>query len=285
VNPIESINSFALKQYSSMVMPTKVEPQGRILIYANMGYGDLVFYLPVLRAIEKKFETVIILEDQVKTNFLRGMGIESSIIKAASLSPAGTCQKFDTVVCHWLQQWTPIIRQIIKMRIPCRIGHHWRDKYNWLWTHPTSYWKNGHYRFSNESLLEPFGLEPVYDTVKIKNPITDHEIIIVPNSSEPKRDWPGFNKLYDKLSNLYRVFQLQKSVPMDVAIRMLAGARLVIGNNSGMPIIADFLKVAAIQIFRQGEKVTPQIAGLLHGIDFIEPTVDEVYSRVNSILS
>lgn len=284
MNLIESVNSFALKQYSSMVMPAKSEPQGRILIYANMGYGDLVFYLPVLRAIEKKFETVIILEDQVKTNFLRGMGIESQIVKAASLFPAAVYRKFDTVVCHWLQQWTPIIRQIIKMRIPCRIGHDWREKYNWLWTHPARYWKNGHYRFSNESLLEPFGLQPVYDTVKIENPITDYEIIIVPNSSEPKRDWPGFNSLYDKLSTRYKVFKLWKSLPMDVAIRMLAGARLVIGNNSGMPIIADYLKVPAIQIFRRGEIVTPQIAGLLHGIDFIEPTVDEVSTRIKTIL-
>ena len=74
------------------------------------------------------------------------------------------------------------------------------------------------------------------------------------------------------------------SVPMDVAVRMLAGARLVIGNNSGMPIIADYLKVPAIQLFRRGEKVTPQIAGLSHGIDLIEPTVDEVYTRVQTIL-
>lgn len=280
----EAINSFALKQYSSMVMPAKSEPQGRILIYTNMGYGDLVFYLPVLRAIEKKFETVIILENQVKTNFLRSMGIESLIEKAAYLTSPTVDRKFDTVVCHWLQQWTPIVRQIIKMRIPCRIGHDWREKYHWLWTHPARYSENGHYRFSNESLLKPFGLEPVYDTVKIENPITDYEIIIVPNSSEPKRDWPGFNNLYDKLSPRHRVYKMLKSLPMDVAIRMLAGARLVIGNNSGMPIIADYLKVPAIQIFRRGEIVTPQIAGLLHGIDFIEPTVDEVYTRVNTIL-
>jgi len=284
VNLVESINSFALKQYSSIVMPAKIEPQGRVLIYSNMGYGDLVFYLPVLKAIEKKFETVIVLENQVKTNFLRSMGIESLIVKADHLTSEAANRKFDTVVCHWLQQWTPIIRQIITLRIPCRIGHDWREKYNWLWTHPARYRDNGHYRVSNESLLEPFGLEPVYDTARIEDPITDNEIIIVPNSSQPKRDWPGFNSLYEKLSTRYRVYNLWNSVPMDVAVRTLAGARLVIGNNSGMPIIADYLKVPSIQIFRQGEIVTPQIAGLSHGIDFIEPTVDEVYTRAKTIL-
>ncbi len=265
-------------------MPAKSEPHGRVLIYANMGYGDLIFYLPVLKAIEKKCETVIVLENQVKTNFLHNMGITSVIVRARDLSSPGANRKFDTVVCHWLQQWTPIIRQIITMRIPCRIGHNWREKYNWLWTHPVRYREDGHYRASNESLLEPFGLEPADDTVKIENPITDDEIIIVPNSSEPKRDWPGFDSLCEKLSAQHRVYKLWKSVPMDVAIRMLAGAKLVIGNNSGMPIIADYLKVPAIQIFRRGEKVTPQIAGLSHGIDMIEPTVDQVYSRVNTIL-
>jgi len=267
-----------------MVMPAKIEPQGRILIYANMGYGDLVFYLPVLKAIERKFETVIVLENQVKTNFLRSMGIKSSIVKAAYLFSPTADRKFDTVVCHWLQQWTPIIRQIIKMRIPCRIGHDWREKYHWLWTHPVPYTEHGHYRFSNESLLKPFGLEPVYETATIENPISDYEIVLVPNSSEPKRDWPGFSNLYDQLSPRYRVYKMLKSLPMDVAIRMLAGARLVIGNNSGMPIIADYLEVPAIQIFRRGEVVTPQIAGLFHGIDLIEPTAEEVYVKVKSIL-
>ena len=144
-------------------MPAKSEPKGRVLIYVNMGYGDLVFYLPVLRAIEKKFETVIVLENEVKTNFLRTMGIQSSIVKAAYLSSPAVNRKFDTVVCHWLQQWTPIVRQIITMRIPCRIGHDWREKYHWLWTHPAPYSENGHYKTSNESLLTPFGLEPSRD--------------------------------------------------------------------------------------------------------------------------
>jgi ADP-heptose:LPS heptosyltransferase len=276
----ERIHDRLLHSYSNLVMPSG-QPGGRVLIPCNVGYGDLVFLLPVLRALDGK-DTTLVLDDTDKADFLRQVGIQNAWIFPWERLHA---TEYDTIICTHAQQWTPIIYQVIDKRIPCRIGHIWREKYSWAWTHKVPFVDGWHERTNNASLLEPFKLKPIHRKIEIE-PERGFDVLIAPNTTSPEKDWDGYDELARKIfatPNTFSFTTIYEKLPMNKLLRAIAGARLIIGNDSGLPKIADAMGIPAIQIFKAcGWQ--PSRSGLSHGIDLVEPTVDEVFTRAQIIL-
>jgi ADP-heptose:LPS heptosyltransferase len=275
----ERIHDRLLHSYSNLVMPSG-QPGGRVLIPCNVGYGDLVFLLPVLRALDGK-DTTLVLDDPDKADFLRQVGIQNAWIFPWERLHA---TEYDTIICTHAQQWTPIVYQVIDRRIPCRIGHIWREKYSWVWTHKVPFVDGWHEIKNNESLLIPFGLKPIHRKIVVDNPIKRFDVMIAPNTTSPEKDWHGFGELIGKLHYAgYAGVYVDRKWRIEDLLRTVAGTRLVIGNDSGLPKIADAMGIPAIQIFKKcGWQ--PSRSGLTHGIDLVEPTVEGVFSRAQIIL-
>ena len=273
---------FVLRTVHKIIQPDERPVDGSVLIYANMGYGDLVMYLPVLRSLQSLGACTIICDNGDKKDFLRQMGIKCRLLHSSNVREPFF--NYDIVVCHWLQQWTPIVRQIIGMRIPCRIGHASRKKFSWLCTYHCDC-TAVHDSKKNDSLLLPFGLAADHTTFKFPKPIRQYDIVISPSSPDARKNWDGFKRLTELLLPDYTVLYLDSFRAWYELAPFLAGARLVIGNDSGIPKIADYLGVPAIQIFRSGLKDSPDTVGLIHrGVNFIDPSVEEIYQMAKRIL-
>lgn len=274
---LESVHDKALEAYARLVMPKDNSAQpvgGRVLLYANIGLGDLVLLLPVIRALDTPSLTIC-LDDEEKQTFLRMMGVHNAYIYPTEWVDH---HDYDTVICNFQQQWTPIVRQIIARRIPCRVGHVWRDKYQWLWTRVLPC-RGVHVRTANNTLLWPFHIDPVDERVEVEKD-AGCDVLIVPHSKWPEKDWPHFDKLASRLLNLHHhVEVIDCHWPMDKLLRHVSGARIVIGNDSGLPKVKDAMGGNAIQIFRSGAP-GPERWGLKQGVDLIEPTVDEVINQI-----
>lgn len=267
----ERVYDDLLRAYCSVVMPNKGLRVDNVLVYGNMGLGDLCFYLPTLRAINR---VTVLCDDADKRCFLNEMGVSS--IGSDSLDE----RDFDTVVCNFLGQWTPIVRRVIRGRVPCRIGH-LLSKRKWFWTHPIEFDPGRHWEVSNADLLTPFCLEPIYSPVPYPRR-KGYDVLVAPHSSEVAKDYKNFGILYgDLFARGYSVGLITGRWDMKKLLTEIASSRCVVGNDSGIPKMAQVLGVPSVQIFVKSDD--RHKAGVRLGTNLFNPKPREVISAIEHI--
>jgi len=280
----ERAHDALLKRYWRDRLKTKHAPEGRVLIFADLALGDLCFFLPVINALKDRPHTVICNNpDRAEVIKLITPNVEPIDGRFAQ----GT---YGTVVCNFQQQWTPIIRKVLSLEIPTRIGHFnlEREKYQWLWNHKIPYLRDYHRAVVNEWLLWPFGIhhpEPV--KLPKTEKIWDYDVVIAPRSMNGigYKDWPGHGQVVRELrASGYRCAWCVDQLFPDALLSLVSNSRLIIGNDSGLPKLADAMGIPAIQIHLKSGPCTPRVAGVLHGHNLVEPTVREVVTLARSIL-
>jgi len=264
-------------------IPTQLTPEGRILIFADVALGDLCFLLPVINALKDRPHTVVCNNpDRQEVIRLLTPHVESLESLPAIRGDYGT------VICNFQQQWTTIVKKVLNLKIPCRIGHWWREKYQWVFNQKIPYLTNYHRHIVNEWLLWPFGIhypEPV--KLEVPNPALLWDVLIAPFSDNGigNKDWVGHGAVEKILrSRGYRVGAVEGRWDMKFLCRAIAGSKLVIGNDSGLPKLADAMGVPAIQIHLNHGPCEPRVSGVLHGQNLTDPTVDEVVNLARKIL-
>lgn len=237
-----------------------------------MGIGNFIFYLPVLRALAKEDLTVICPNEQLRA-------ILDYNIKAKYEIKG----KFDVSVNNFLSQDKRHLTKIWK--IPNRIGHKawWRDR-SWIFTDKVPMDQDKSEEYYNCKLLEPLGIKPIFEPLRVPNfGMPKYDIIISRNSANPKKVWQYWNELIYSLHD-YKVKILDpQEYPLIVDAHMIRNCKLFIGNDSGLAKIAANLGTPTIQIFRWFTDCF--VRARVKGINLIEPTVEEVICQLNSVLS
>lgn len=278
MNALEYIHD-ELLHFVHSGMISEHDPKGRILIFADLGLGDICFMLPVIRALRDRPHTVICNnEEYAKLIRLAGAcNVQSSRERLLD---------FGTVICNFQSQWTPIIETILSIEVPTRIGHIWREKYSWLWNRPLAFDPSCHWRDMNCDLLHPFKIEPDFSKLTVPNPIHAADILIAPKCSGalPGRDWGGYTSLLRFIPANYSVRCLNEKIPMDELLRTVSGSRLVIGNDSGLPKLAEALGVPSIQIYLSTAQTKPEQTGVSNGWNLVDPGGEDVLKIIDKIL-
>jgi len=243
----------------------------RILTFADMGIGNLIWYLPVLRALSQHDLTVICPNQELR-----------DLINAQIKCSFQMSGKYDVSVNNFLCQRKEDIKKI--WRIKKRIGHSWveRKKFVWLFTDKIPMDKDKGEEYYNNLLLQPLGLEPIYEKIKFPDfNVKEYDVIISKNSSTVKKDWEHWHWLIEALE--YRGLSVkvldQKEQPLIVAAAMISKCKLFIGNDSGMAKISANLGIPTIQIFRWFTDCF--VRARVNGVNLIEPTLQEVLNEIH----
>lgn len=243
----------------------------RILTFADMGIGNFVFYLPVLRALAKEDLTVICPNEQLRA--ILDHNIE------AKYEPKN---KFDVSVNNFLCQDKRHLQKIWK--IPQRIGHKawWRDR-SWIFTDKVPMNQDKSEEYYNCKLLEPLGMKPIFKPLRVPDFNTpQYDIIISKHSADPKKDWEHWDELVRRLNSSKIKVLDSKETPLIVVCDMIRKCKLFIGNDSGLAKIAANLGIPTIQIFRWFTDCF--VRARVKGINLIEPTIEEVLCSIDSVL-
>jgi hypothetical protein len=245
----------------------------KILTFADMGIGNFVWYLPVLRALAQHDLTVVCPNEQLRAIIDYNMYVNYEIKG-----------KYDVSVNNFLCQRNEDIKKI--WRIPRRIGHDswWRKKYRWMFTDKIPMQQDDSEEKYNCDLLIPLGITPIFGEIKFPNYIMpEYDIIISRYSTETKKDWEYWDELIATLKILRR-YKIKILDPKEYSLirvcDMISKCKLFIGNDSGMPKIAANLGVKTIQIFRWW--TDSFVRARVKGINLIEPSVKEVLEYVEN---
>jgi ADP-heptose:LPS heptosyltransferase len=244
----------------------------RILTFADMGIGNLVYYLPVLKALSQHNLTVIcnneelrqVIDYNVKCGFKTQGAYDVSVNNFL-------CQRKQDMVKIW--------------RIKKRIGHDWieRRKFVWMFTDKIKMNKDKHEMEYNSMLCEPLGLQTYYSTLSFPDfNVPEYDILISAKSSKPEKDWAHWDTLITKLKKHYNVKELKRGeYPLIVVGAMINKCKMFIGNDSGLVKIADNLCIPSIQIFRWWTDSI--VRARIKGSNLIEPLLQDVLIEVETL--
>lgn len=242
----------------------------RILTFADMGIGNLIWYLPTLRALSQYDLTIDIPDGQLKKLIQYNLN--------ANYKVQG---KYDVSVNNFLCQRKQDIKKI--WRIPKRIGHDWiqRRKFVWMFTNKIKMNLDKHEEYYNNLLLTFLGLTPIYE--KINYPICkvkSFDIVISKESSQINKEWQYWDELISLLKENHSVEILSKEkYDLFQAINVISKSKLFIGNDSGLAKISSNLGIPTIQIFRWFTDCF--VRARINGVNLIEPTLNEVLEQIN----
>jgi ADP-heptose:LPS heptosyltransferase len=293
IDKLQNIRLSVLKVYCKFVLPTSNLIGNNVLIFADMGIGNLVWYYPFLKSIES-FDLTIASNNSEIIELLKFNIPTANVLKYNEIPD----KKYDVVVANFLCQKNLEVYEIIKRKIPCRIGHAFarRLKYAWLFNHSFDMDLDRHETVSNLDLLIPFNVNKNYSFIKLpEREIHDsYDIVIQPHSSFAAiKDWQGYVELYKHLNDYKIAFVGSKkekefiSTFFPKAINLagkydligtthiIKNSKLTVGNDGGLTKITDGIGGKAIQIFRWWSD-SYVIAKVLNGINLIEPSVEEV---------
>jgi ADP-heptose:LPS heptosyltransferase len=299
---LQKIHSGLLKIYCKYTLPTTNEIGENILIFADMGIGNLIWFYPFIKSIESLNITVAINNKEVSE--LIKFNIPNAEVVTYSNIPN---KKYDVVVANFLCQTNIEVYEIIKRKIPCRIGHAGveRMKYAWLFNYSYKMDNSRQETISNLELLIPFKMEKKYGHLKLpEREITDsYDILIQPHSSyETRKDWKGYKELVTRLKNYNIAFVGSKNEREFISenfpdatnlagkydligtAHIIKNSKLIIGNDSGLVKVADGLGCKSIQIFYWWSEYIV-LAKTYNGINLIEPTIDEVINQVETLFN
>jgi len=243
----------------------------RILTFADMGIGNLVWYLPVLRALSQHDLTVICPNQELR-----------DLINAQIKCSFQMSGRYDVAVNNFLCQRKQDIKKI--WRIPKRIGHDWieRRKFVWVFTDKIKMDKDKPEEYYNNLLLQPLGLKPIYEKIKFPDfKVQRYDVIVSKNSSIPAKDWDDWDNLIRVLRRYKANVKVldPKEQPLIVATAMISKCKLFIGNDSGLAKISSNLGIPTIQIFRWFTDCFVRCR--VNGVNLIEPTLQEVLNEIN----
>jgi ADP-heptose:LPS heptosyltransferase len=244
----------------------------RILTFADMGIGNFVFYLPVLRALAKEDLTVICPNEQLRAI------LEYNIKAKYEITNFLTKGRYNVSVNNFLCQDKRHLQKIWK--IPQRIGHvAWWRKRSMIFTDKVPMNQDKSEEYYNCQLLEPLGLEPIFEKIKFPDfNMPSYDILISPHSANPEKNW-NMSQLLPWLKD-YNVKILDSKEPPLIAVcDMISRCKLFIGNDSGLTKIAANLGVKTIQIFRWFTDCF--VRSRVKGINLIEPTLEELLCQLN----
>jgi len=240
----------------------------RILTFADMGIGNTVFYLPVLRALAKEDLTIYCPNERLR-----------ELLKYNIKADYEIKGKFDISINNFLSQNKRHLAKI--WNIPKRIGHKawWRDR-SLIFTDKVPMFLDKGEEEYNNNLLKPLGMKPIFEKIRFPDfNMPNYDIIISRYSGTPARNWEHWDELICALKQRgYNIKVLHPKEPPLIALcDMLSKCKLFIGNDSGLAKITANLGVKTIQIFRWfGEVVRCRVKGT----NLIEPSVEEVLIRI-----
>lgn len=137
------------------------------LIFADMGIGDFLMFLPVIKYLfDNKYDLTFKCERAEIIEIIKGIFPQSRFIspyrnyKFIGYSRSLKYYKFHFCIVNFHMAYKWNIMQIIRLRIPVSIGHSWKEnKYHNLFTHPIEYIKTDYEPNQNMRLLEAFSLD------------------------------------------------------------------------------------------------------------------------------
>jgi hypothetical protein len=297
---LEESNSFILHQYSKLVMPDKIDE--RTLAFANMGIGNIMWFLPTLKIIgcSTKLDVVC---DKPGLKDLLEYNINCSVISFNQIKDIG----YKTSVNNFLCQSTEEVKKIISLRIPNRIGHVWKErlKYSWLFNIPYPTDDSVHEMTSNLNLWNSSPYEFVLELPATEKVLPKYDILFQVHSfNEPEKDYPNYSEVINlldksysiafiggkeewgeanKLASKYHLSNYCGKLTFIEALHLIKNSRMIIGNDGGLLKCADMMAAPAIQIFRYWSKIFERVR-ILRGSNLIEPKPVEVIKSIKEIL-
>ena len=242
----------------------------RILTFTDMGIGNAIWYLPVLRGLSKHDLTVVCpnqeLRDFIDYNINCSFKVQG---------------RYDISVNNFLCQRAQDMKQILG--IPKRIGHSWieRRKFAFAFTDLIEMNKDKHEQVYNNMLLDPLGLKAYSGTIKYPdiNNIPEYDILLSTKSADPAKDWQHWDELIKRLKDFKIKILVPGEYPLLVVTTMISKCKLFIGNDSGLVKISDNLGIPSIQIFRWWTDCFVRCK-ILFGTNLIEPSLEDVLVEV-----
>lgn len=246
----------------------------RILTFADMGIGTLMFYMPVLRALAQHDLTIV---PPTKQGGVYSQNEQlAELLKYNIKAKYEIKGKFDVSVNNFLSQDTRHLAKITG--IPKRIGHvAWWRKRQMIFTDKIPINQDKSEEYYNCKLLEPLGMEPIFEKIKFPDfKMPSYDIIISPGSGQRIKDWEHWWIFINIL--MAKGFDVKvldpKEYPLMVVCDLISKCKLFIGNDSGLAKISANLGIKTIQIFRWWTDCFVRCR--VNGINLIEPSVKEV---------
>ncbi|MFA5349238.1 MAG: glycosyltransferase family 9 protein [Candidatus Paceibacterota bacterium] len=159
-----------------LCLRSKIQPKNLannpMLIFADLGLGDLLMFLPTIKAIYERgaWDTIYFRTERAEAiEVLKGIFPRARFItpyenkngnaRFIGYERALLQYKFGIAVVNFHQAYKSNILPMVKLRIPITIGHSWpENKYHSIWTDPVEYNKEYYQVAENLKLLIPLGL-------------------------------------------------------------------------------------------------------------------------------
>jgi ADP-heptose:LPS heptosyltransferase len=290
---LEKIKSLALRIYCYFVLPGGSDDFGNILVFMDMGIGNAVWMIPVLR--------------NIPNLYIDCPNPELRELLKANVNFKEYDQNIEYTHCiaNFLVQRNQEIYKIIKHRIPNRIGHDCRRKYRWMFNTHVKFDPMQHEKDCNGDLwYSGLGYGDTIQLPKSDKKYDRYDVLIQAHSSnDPKKDYPyyrtviqllpgkkigmiGSKNEYDKANEIIAglpVDNLCGKYTLIETCHLMTNARVVLGNDGGLTKIADQMGINTIQIFRYWTDSFNR-ASVIHGVNLLEPTVYTVVSSIKKIL-
>jgi len=257
---LEKTNWLLITIYGNIVLFfAKDRNNNKALVYCNnFGIGNFVQFIPVLIWKSKRMDLYIVTESKEIAQLCR-MLIPDAIVSEKALK-----RDYNFVYCNFLNMTKKNILEIIRLKIPYRHCHIIENYDKWGCLFNLKH-------FANNNMPE-LKINGKFDCIAfdIKNEAKKgNYIVIQPNSSNaPERNYPYIKKLIDQLkyNNKIELVGTQKELknwlPLNECaasflptIELIKGAKLYIGNDSGLSHIAWLYKVPSIILWQKTESL------------------------------
>jgi hypothetical protein len=274
----------------------------RAIAFANMGIGNLMWFLPTLKIIGQSTKLDVVY-DNAGLKELIEYNINCRVIPFKDIRNLN----YKTSINNFLCQRTEEVKKIIELRIPNRIGHIWNErlKYSWLFNIPCPTDELKHEMLSNLCLWNAESSDFILELPPISNIMPEYDILFQVHSfNEPGKDYPYYAEVIKLLDKKYSIAFVGSKEEFSEADKIAAGhshsnycgkltfletlhliknSRLIVGNDGGLLKCANMMASPAIQIFRATSSVIERCK-ILRGTNLIEPSGMDVINSINEIL-
>lgn len=300
--------SSLLKLYARQVLHD-IAPRENVLLFANIhntGIGNLVWLYQTMKALEPIGLTVVC-EHEEMSKILQYNLPTARVVRFKNIPNI----KYGTSVNNFLTQTTQNIRQIISLRINCRIGHSYinRLKYASFFTYRlpmNNYFREGS---ANVMLLQPFIdkrlIPDIIPELKLELPPERYkhnkfDVLIQPcTSNETKRNFLHYFEVIKKLKCKVGLIGSAKeldyceSLAFKTKATNLCGMSLidtahlmkkavVVGNDGGLVKLAYAIGAPVLQIDLPGSEYVNR--SWIPGSTIMNPEPETVVYIINKLL-
>jgi len=240
----------------------------RRLLIRPGAIGDVIVSLPALEFLRAEYTEVWVPSPLVPLiQFAdKAMSIAASRIDVMADGFAERFQAFDEVV-----SWYGSNREALADLNPHCVFHQALPPKDWAFSATDFYARQ---------VGAPLGLIP---KIAVKQSVARETVVMHPFSGSASKNWPieSYIHLAGRLPLPVEWAQDRFESLLDLA-EWMAGARLYIGNDSGITHLAAAVGVPVIAIFVSSD---PKLWGPAHAIILQNPTIDEVLSAASEQLA